>query len=234
MLRGDQSALDEEEGVMTQVTTPRYVILHHPKDVLMRIERAARTCYKSEDKITAGSAEKLVRNLLKRGHMAMIEFGGSASVRFISNRGFTHEMVRHRLCSFGQESTRYCNYSKGKFGSETTVCDPAEVLAMRVKGDDAIVQKARWKLWMLESWANAEEDYLKLVNDGCPAEIAREVLPIGLKAEIVVEANVREWRHIFSQRAGHLAHPRMRELMVPLVHDFAERMPVIFDDLVPS
>lgn len=220
---------------MSNIITPSYEILEYPREVLQRIERAARTCYKSEDKITEGSAEKLVRNLLKRGHMAMIEFGGSASVEFVSNRGFTHEMVRHRLCSFAQESTRYCNYGKGKFGSEITVCDPTEALAIRVtEGDDRVAKRARWKLWMLESWARAEEDYLRLVEDGCPAELAREVLPIGVKAEIVVEANVREWRHVFSQRASHLAHPRMRELMIPLLIDFSELMPVIFDDLVPS
>jgi thymidylate synthase (FAD) len=216
---------------MTQVINPSYEILEYPERVLERIERAARTCYKSEDKITEGSAEKLVRSLMKRGHMAMIEFGGSASVRFISNRGFTHEMVRHRLCSFGQESTRYCNYGKGKFGGEITVCDPTEVLFMR---EPDLEKRARWKLKMLSSWARAEEDYLDLVNDGCPAELSREVLPIGVKAEIVVEANVREWRNIFSQRASHLAHPRMRELMIPLVFDFAKKMPVIFDDLVPK
>lgn len=216
---------------MTQVIQPRYVILHYPEDVLGRIERAARTCYKSEEKVTKGSAEKLVRNLMKRGHMAMIEFGGEASVKFVSNRGFTHEMVRHRLCSFAQESTRYCNYGKGKFGSEITVIDPTEALFMR---EPDLEKRARWKLKMLNSWARAEEDYLDLVNDGCPAELSREVLPIGVKAEIVVSANVREWRWIFSQRASHLAHPRMRELMIPLVFDFAERMPVIFDDLMPK
>jgi len=220
---------------MTQIVTSSYEILSYPKNVLESIEGAARTCYKSEDRITADSAEKLVRNLLKRGHMAMIEFGGVVVVKFISNRGFTHEEVRHRLCSFAQESTRYCNYGKGKFGSEITCCDPTGVLAMRVtEGDDCVRKRARWKLWMLESWVKTEADYLRLVNDGCPAELAREVLPIGLKAEIVVQANVREWRHIFSQRASHLAHPRMRELMIPLVYEFAEKMPIIFDDLRPQ
>ncbi len=128
-----------------------------------------------------------------------------------------------------------CNYAKSKFGSEITVCDPTETLALRVtEGDDRIAKRARWKLKLLESWARAENDYLDLTADGCPAEIAREVLPIGVKAEIVIEANVREWSHIFSQRAHHLAHPRMRELMVPLLRDFRKLMPVIFDDLVPK
>lgn len=207
---------------------PRYLILGYPANVLERIEKAARTCYKSEDKITEDSAEKLVRSLLKRGHMAMIEFGGVATVKFVSNRGFTHEMVRHRLCSFAQESTRYCNYGKGKFRGRITVCNPDEALFMREPDAE---KRARWRAKLLASWTKAEVGYLELVEDGCPAEIAREVLPIGTKAEIVVSANVREWRHIFEQRSSHLAHPRMRELMIPLLMDFAERMPVIFDDL---
>ena len=216
---------------MAEIIEPRYLIMEYPRDVLQRIERAARTCYKSEDKITDDSAAKLVRSLLKRRHMAMIEFGGTATVKFVSNRGFTHEIVRHRLCSFAQESTRYCNYGKGKFGGKITVCNPDEALFMREPDAE---KRARWRVKLLSLWTEAEVGYLELVEDGCPAELAREVLPIGVKAEIVVSANVREWRHIFEQRASHLAHPRMRELMIPLVHDFAERMPVIFDDLVPK
>lgn len=213
---------------MSNVIQAHYEVLECPEDVLERIERAARTCYKSEDRITMGSAVKLVRSLLTREHMAMIEFGGDIAVRFVSNRGFTHEMVRHRLCSFAQESTRYCNYGKGKFDREITVCDPTEMLMMRVEDASA---RARWKLKLLDSWARTEQDYLDLVDDGCPAELAREVLPIGTKAEIVVRANVREWRHVFSQRASHLAHPRMRELMIPLLNDLKRLVPVVFDDI---
>lgn len=211
-----------------KLVTATYEIMDYPSDMLIRIERAARTCYKSEDHITYDSAERLVRSLIKRGHMAMIEFGGVATVKLVSNRGFTHEMVRHRLGIFAQESTRYCNYGKGKFGSEITTCDPADVLGMREQDPE---KKARWKVKMLDSWLRAEHDYLDLINDGCPAELAREVLPIGLKAEIVVQANVREWIHIFSQRTSHSAHPRMRELMRPLLEDFRRLMPVIFDDV---
>jgi thymidylate synthase (FAD) len=211
---------------MPQIIVASYEILSYPEDVLQRIEKAARTCYKSEDKITSDSAEKLVRNLIKRGHMAMIEFGGDVTVKFVSNRGFTHEMVRHRLCSFAQESTRYCNYGKGKFGNEITVCDPVEMLNMRIM-DDGV--RGRILRALLASWVRAEADYLELIDLGAPAEVAREVLPIGTKAEIVVEANVREWMHIFSQRASNKAHPRMRELMLPLLAEFQELMPIIFD-----
>ena len=216
---------------MPQIEVSRYEILSYPENVLQRIEQAARTCYKSEDHITDDSAEKLVRNLIERGHHAMIEFGGDVTVKFISNRGFTHEMVRHRLCSFAQESTRYCNYGKGKFGNRITFCDPVAMLEMKIK--DATL-RGRILHALLESWARSEADYLELVKLGAPAEIAREVLPIGTKAEIVVEANVREWMHIFSQRASKKAHPRMRELMLPLLTEFRELMPIIFDGVGPA
>lgn len=144
--------------------------------------------------------------------------------------GNTHEMVRHRLCSFAQESTRYCNYGKGKFGKEITVCYPHDIIDMRIPD---ISNGLRWDIIykILGSWKKSEEEYLSLIEMGCPAEIAREVLPIGLKAEIVVSANVREWRHIFKLRTSKKAHPRMRELMIPLLSDFKSLMPVVFEDI---
>ncbi len=204
-----------------KIIEPSYEILAAPTgaESILAIERAARTCYKSEDRITNGSAETLVRRLLESGHHAMIEFGGRVCVKFISNRGFTHEMVRHRLASFAQESTRYCNYSKGKFDSQVTFVNTLEEL------ND--IQKEG----MRHCWYKAEQHYLTLVADGMPAQIAREVLPIGIKAEIVVDANVREWRHIFKQRCSKKAHPRMRELMNPLLEELQKSISVIFEDL---
>lgn len=207
---------------------PSYEILECPEDVLVNIERAARTCYKSEDKITHGSAEKLVRNLIKRGHMAMIEFGGFITVKFTSDRGFSHELVRHRMSSFAQESTRYVNYSKGKFGSEITCIDTENILKMKKVAPDVI---AKAIVRQIEGWTYCQQVYMDLVEMGVPPEIARNNLPIGLKAEIVISANVREWRHISSQRADIAAHPRMRELMYPLFDELRERCPVIFDDV---
>lgn len=209
-----------------RIIQPSYEILSCPEHSLEDIERAARTCYKSEEKITPGSAERLVRHLLDRGHHAMIEFGGAVTVKFVSNRGFTHEMVRHRLGSFAQESTRYCNYGKGKFGSEITVCAPDAVLHTWTD-DPTLWCPARDE--MLSLWQHAQCTYLDLLKKGVPPELAREVLPIGLKAEIVVQANVREWRHIFGQRCSKKAHPRMRELMVPLLEELQSKVPVIFE-----
>ena len=213
---------------MSNLIAPQYVILECPENATMSIERAARTCYKSEDKITEGSAEKLSRGLIERGHHAMVEFGGWIVVKFYSNRGFTHELARHRLASFAQESTRYCNYSKGKFGGVITCVDPTAMLELKVKDPE---KRAEFKTLMLASWAESEMHYLRLVEEGCPAEVAREVLPIGLKAEIVIGATVREWRHIFTLRCSKKAHPRMRELMIPLRAELQERLPVVFDDL---
>ncbi len=209
-----------------------YEILECPQNAALCVEKAARTCYKSEDRIEPGSAEKLARRLIDSGHEAMVEFGGWIVVKFISNRGFTHETVRHRLCSLAQESTRYCNYSKGKFREEITCIDPEWVLARKIA--DPVV-RAQVKAEFVASWMQAEAAYMHLIERGVPAELARDVLPIGLKAEIVVGANVREWRHILKLRTSARAHPRMREVMVPLLRDLRERVPVLFDDIeVPT
>lgn len=156
----------------------------------------------------------------------MIEFGGWIVVKFYSNRGFTHELVRHRIASFAQESTRYCNYSKGKFGGELTCVDPEWMIAQKVTDQ---CEAAVFKAHLLETWLYCESRYMELVAMGCPAEIAREGLPIGLKAEIVIGATVREWRHIFSLRCSKKDHPRMRELMIPLRDELRSRLPVVFD-----
>lgn len=204
-----------------------YEILSCPANALEMIERAARTCYKSESRINSDSAGPFVKRLIDSGHHAMLEHGGNISVKFISNRGMSHEMVRHRLCSFGQESTRYCSYNSGKFDHEISISDPRPVLS-RVKTDS---DPESWLPLMIIAWETCERVYMELRSRGCPAELARDVLPIGLKTEIVVTANIREWRTIFEQRTSPRAHPRMRELMRPLLTDLRTRIPVVFDDV---
>lgn len=213
-----------------KLIAPSYEIVECPTDSLERIERGARTCYKTEERIGDGSAEKLVRHLVDRGHNAMLEFGGVIWIRFTSSRGFSHEMVRHRLASYAQESTRYCNYSREKFDGQVGFIDPQTIAP------------ERWTAKQLELWLRgceaifqlSEEWYLSMVNAGIPAQYAREVLPIGLKTEINVQANIVEWRHIFKQRTSPAAHPRMRELMIPLLHDLSKLVPVVFDDIAES
>lgn len=191
--------------------------------VLQKIEAAARTCYKSEGKIQEGSAAKLVAGLIKSGHEAMLEHA-SVTVKFVVDRGISHELVRHRLASFAQESTRYCNYSKDDFGSEITFIIP-DYLGYKSEG---------WNIWK-ESMKQAEDAYFKMLDFGLSPQQARAVLPNSLKTEVVMTANLREWRHFFKLRALGTTgkpHPQMLEVAVPLLEDMKNLIPVVFDDLV--
>ena len=191
--------------------------------VLQKIEAVARTCYKSEGKIQEGSAAKLVAGLIKSGHEAMLEHA-SVTVKFVVDRGISHELVRHRLASFAQESTRYCNYSKDDFGSEITFIIP-DYLEYKSEG---------WNIWK-ESMKQAEDAYFKMLDFGLSPQQARAVLPNSLKTEVVMTVNLREWRHFFKLRALGTTgkpHPQMLEVAVPLLEDMKNLIPVVFDDLV--
>lgn len=204
-----------------RIIDPSYEIISFPtgKQVLEIIERAGRVCWKSEDKIQEGSAEGFVGRIVKTGHESVIEHQ-SATVLFTCDRGVTHELVRHRLCSFSQESTRYANYANGKFNSEITV----------IKTPFYEVGTIQYSLWE-SACLNAEEAYLKLIASGSKAEEARSILPNSLKTELYMTTNMREWRHVFKLRCANGAHPQVRELMLPLLNEFAHRVPVLFDDL---
>ena len=183
------------------------------------MEQAGRTCYKSEDKITDGSAEKFVRNILKRGHEAVIEHA-SLTVRFTCDRGVSHEIVRHRLAAYCQESTRYCNYSKDGFGGEITVIKP-----MSFDCSDS-----PYRIWK-RSCENAETAYFDLLNEGCTPQEARSVLPNSLKTEVVMTADMREWRHFIRLRCAPAAHPDMR-VVAGLLYDLLKSTyPVFFEDI---
>lgn len=188
---------------------------------LSRIEEIARVCYKSEDLITADGefAKKMVRMLIERGHTAMIEHS-SLSVKFIVDRGVSHELVRHRIASFAQESTRYCNYSKDKFGNGVTFIEPF----FFKEGT------AEYREWLM-AMEDAECRYLNLINAGRTPQEARSVLPNSTKTEIVIIANYREWRNFFCLRVDKAAHPQMREVTVPLLKELKRKLPVIFDDI---
>ncbi len=188
-------------------------------EILKHIETAGRTCYKSEDKITASSAEKFVANIIKNGHESVLEHF-SFSVRFIVDRGVSHELVRHRIASFSQESTRYCNYITDRFGRELTVIKPCFL----AEGTPA------WDTWKTEC-ASAEAAYFELLELGCQPQEARAVLPNSLKTEVIMTCNLREWRHMLSLRTGKAAHPQMREVTTPLLEKLKELIPVVFDDI---
>ena len=204
-----------------RIIEPYFEILHMPPGdlIIKHIELAARTCYKSEDKITEASAAKLIRSLIKSGHHSVLEHAG-ISVRIVCDRGISHEIVRHRLCSFSQESTRYANYAKDKFGNEITVIRP-------FFWDEASEAYRQW----LVAMEAAEKAYLRLIQLGASAQEARSVLPNSLKTEIVVTANIREWRHIFSLRCSKASHPQIRQSMLPVLAEFHSHLPVLFEDL---
>lgn len=189
------------------------------KKMLQKIERIGRVCYKSEDLITEDSAEKFIRNILKRGHESVIEHE-KISVKMVCDRGVTHEIVRHRVASYSQESTRYCNYQKDKFGNELTFIKP-------VFWKEDSPEYTLWK----ESMQQIEDQYMKLIDMGASAQEARSILPNSLKTEIVVTMNLREWRHFFRLRTASAAHPQIREIAGMVLEEFHRQIPVVFDEL---
>lgn len=185
-------------------------------ELLKRIEKAGRTAYKSEEKITEDSAIPFIKKILKSGHESVIEHE-KVTVRIICDRGVSHEIVRHRIASYTQESTRYCDY--GKDGEVTFI-----------KPFFFYMNPGRWFEWKI-AMLQCEKTYLKLIDIGCSPQEARSVLPNSLKTEIVCTFNLREWRHFFKLRTAKAAHPQMREITTPMLKEFKDKIPVVFDDI---
>ena len=200
---------------------------------LKHIEKIGRVCYKSEGKITEDgeSAKKFVKMLIDRGHEAMIEHS-SLSVKFVVDRGVSHELVRHRIASFAQESTRYVNYSLEKFGNEINVIDIRNGIDLdnKMKNMDSDTISAIMGEWCL-AMEDAEKHYMKMIELGATPQIARSVLPNSTKTEITISANYREWRNFFKLRVPNTAHPQMREVTIALLKELKRRLPIIFDDI---
>lgn len=192
--------------------------LQQPTNPLELIERTGRICYKSENRINPGSAAKFVKMLVELGHEAVIEHV-QASVLLITNRGVTHELVRHRMASYAQESTRYVKYH-----GEMEFIKP-------VWWDDVNYSQQQKDHWS-NSMQIAENSYHQALEFGDKPEQARELLPNSLKTEIAITANLREWRHIFKLRCSNKAHPQIRMLMLDCMKGFAQAIPVVFDDLL--
>lgn len=188
------------------------------EDAVRLVEEAGRTCYKSESKGTVEGAEKFIRGIIKRGHESVIEHF-TITVRVITDRGTTHQIVRHRLASYSQESTRYCNYSKDKFGNEITVIKP--------NFDEDSLNYKNWKSCCEDS----EIAYLHLLGDGATPEQARAVLPTCLKTELVMTMNAREWRHFLKMRLDKAAQKEIRDLAQMILDQFKEKYPVFFEDM---
>lgn len=219
------------------ILNPRFEILTPISEggieELKHIEKIGRVCYKSEGNITEDgeSAKKFVKMLINRGHEAMIEHS-SLSVKFVVDRGISHELVRHRIASFAQESTRYVNYSLDKFGNEINVIDIRNgiILDNKMKNMDARTIELIINEWLL-AMEDAEKHYMKMIELGATPQIARSVLPNSTKTEITITANYREWRNFFKLRVPNTAHPQMREVTIPLLNELKSMLPIIFDDI---
>lgn len=197
--------------------------------ILKKIERIGRVCYKSEENITDVSAERFIAGLIRRGHESVIEHE-AISVRITCDRGVTHEIVRHRIASYSQESTRYCNYSNDKFDNQITVIDPCGGFSYDLTKREDLEKYETWK----EAMDAAEKYYFKLLKLGADPQEARSVLPNSLKTEIVVTMNLREWRHFFRLRTSLRAHPQMRQVATMVYEAMVEKLPVFFQDIQPG
>ena len=204
-----------------KIISPSFEILStiEPESILKNIEAYGRICYKSESKTAHGSAEVFVGNLIKCGHESVIEHE-NITVKVVCARGVTHEIIRHRIASYTQESTRYCNYSQDRFGSELTFVKPCF-------WDE---QSSEYAIW-LKQMQSIEDNYLSLIVGGAVPEQACCILPSSLKTEIIVTMNLREWRYFFKLRTSKRAHPQMREISIPLLHKMQSLLPVVFDDI---
>ena len=211
-----------------KVINPGIEIIDAPEygAMLKKIERIGRVCYKSEDKIKEDSAEGFIRGIIKRGHESVIEHA-SITVLVTCDRGVSHEIVRHRVASYSQESTRYCNYTDGKVNGQISYIDPFDAFGWDVNNEE---DKEKINLWCKAVDA-MEWAYRKLIKAGATPQEARTILPHSLKTEIAITMNLREWRHFIRLRDSKAAHPQMQEVAHMIAVEFLERYPVFFEDL---
>lgn len=202
-----------------KIIAPSVEIMHSINpNVLVFLERCGRVCYKSEERMTKGSSKKFIKSIIERGHESVLEHY-SVSVKFITDRGVSHEIVRHRIASFSQESTRYCNYKD----QEIQFTDPYALTSNTIEKPLSNYHKYL---------ALTEKGYKELIKMGSTPQIARAILPNALKTEIIMTANLREWRHFLRLRTSNAAHPQMRQIAIPLLAFFKRRIPVVFDDIM--
>lgn len=184
------------------------------ESVLKKIERCGRTCYKSEDKITDDSCKKFVKAIVNLGHESVLEHV-SITVKFTISRAIANEIVRHRIASYSQESTRYCNYKN----------------CIQIVIPESVGNKPESLKDYKEACTAISNTYELLLNCGCKPEIARGILPNDLKTELVMTANLREWRHFFKLRCARPAHPELRRVTIPLLFELQKLIPIVFDDI---
>jgi thymidylate synthase (FAD) len=188
--------------------------------IIKHIERCGKVCYKSEDTIKDGSCNTFVKKILESEHESVVEHF-AVTVRFTCSRACSHQLVRHRMASYSQESQRYVNYSRGKFGSQITFIKPLDFETMTTE------QQFKYKIALEDS----EKAYLNLISAGLKPQQARGILPNDTKTEVVTTMNLRSWRHFFKLRTDKHAQLEIRTLANKLLTEFKTNIPVIFDDL---
>lgn len=188
------------------------------KQIMKNIERACRTCYRSEGLITEDSYKKLLKNCINRGHESVLEHE-KITIRMICDIGVYKDLTRHRFGSFSIESTRYCNYSKDKFDNEIKFIKP-------IYFDDG--NKSQW--WVA-AMTEIEKIYNEMAAIGCTPDEMRMILPHSTAAEVTMTANIREWRHILDLRTKQMTHPAIRQLLIPLLLYFKQEMPELFEKI---
>lgn len=208
---------------MVKIVEPSVEIISEidGEKILKHIELCARNCYKSEGNITEdiSSAKRMINKLIEMGHTAMIEHY-SITFKMLCDIGVYKDLTRHRMCSWAIESTRYCNYSKDKFGNEITFIKPVNI-------KDDTDEYAIWYNTMLE----IEQSYNEMAKLGCTPDQLRMLLPHSTAASVICTCNIRELRHIFGLRCAKAAHPSVRQIMLMTLNEFHKRIPVLFDDL---
>lgn len=189
------------------------------KQIMKNLELAAKQCYRSQDNIKEESYDKFLRGCISRGHESVIEHE-KITIRMCCDIGVYKDLTRHRLASFSIESTRYCNYSKDKFDNNITFVYPCNI-------EEGTPEYGLWQNAMVE----IEQNYNAMAEIGCKPDQLRLLLPHSTAAEVVMTANIREWRHILKLRADSHAHPAIQQLMIPLLLYFKQEMPALFDDI---
>lgn len=184
---------------------------------LKHVEKCGRICYLSEPKNPEGSTDKFIRMLIKNGHESPLEHGG-CTFKIVTDRAISQEVVRHRLASYSQESTRYCNYANGKFSREITVIESSGLAENEAR---------EW----LDAMEHLEGTYLLMIDSGVKPEKARDVLPLCLKTELMMTANFREWRHFLKLRGSRMAHPEIRKIAKQIYKVFQRAIPVLVEDI---
>lgn len=210
-----------------------YISQYDGVAIMKNIEKACRTCYRSEGNITDDSYKTLLKNCINRGHESVLEHE-KITVKLICDIGVYKDLTRHRIASFSIESTRYCNYGKDKFDNEIRFIQPIYYNdAWQIANYDgqAMTEEEQKCYYWYNCMLNIEETYLDMAKLGCTPDEMRMILPHSTAAEVVMTANIREWKHILELRCSKAAHPAVQQVMIPILLNFKENMPVIFEDV---